>query len=111
MDLNLILQTLGKFFPNTNFNDAIGKAQQAIQGTPNNLLGVSQTARSLGVTPDFIDKLYSRYGSSMQARTICSVLGTTPEALKADADKIIGGGQPAEIPSRPATSAKFPRLK
>lgn len=111
MDVNAILQTLGRMFPNANLKDAVGQAQQAIQGTPDNLMGVAQTAKNLGITPDIVEKLYSRYGTSMQARAVCSVLGTTPEALKSDADRLIRGGTSVPAPSHSGGNSKFPRLK
>ena len=46
-------------------------------------------------------------------RAVCGLLGTTPEALKADAERILGGGQPpfqAPKSARKGTT-RFPRLK
>ena len=48
-----------------------------------------------------IDYIYEKYGKSVQARTICSMLGTTPEDLKSDAEKLLGTEE----------SKRFPRLK
>jgi hypothetical protein len=64
---------------------------------------VSQTAQRLGISPETVNDIYRRYGNTLQAKAVCRILGTTPEALKADADLIIG--------AKPATTSKFPRLK
>ena len=61
-----------------------------------------------------VDEIYHKYGRSMQARAVCGLLGTTPEALKADADKILGGGgnsAPKQLPGAGAPAKRFPRLK
>lgn len=115
MDISNVLATLARMFPGANLRDAVAKAQQAIAGTPDNLAGVSAAAGNFGLSADLINKIYSRYGQSAQARTVCAILGTTPEALKADADRIIGGtgaAAPARstVPSA-AEKKKFPRLK
>nr|DAF98452.1 MAG TPA: Thylakoid formation protein [Siphoviridae sp. ctwfx1] len=50
----------------------------------------------------------------MQAKALCGLLGTTPEALRSDANKILGGAQNAsQAPQKGKTgqSTKFPRLK
>nr|DAN93068.1 MAG TPA: Thylakoid formation protein [Caudoviricetes sp.] len=50
----------------------------------------------------------------MQAKALCGLLGTTPEALRSDANKILGGVQNAsQSPQKGKTgrSTKFPRLK
>nr|DAJ02078.1 MAG TPA: Thylakoid formation protein [Caudoviricetes sp.] len=50
----------------------------------------------------------------MQAKALCGLLGTTPEALRSDANKILGGAQNAsQAPqkSKAGHSTKFPRLK
>jgi hypothetical protein len=44
----------------------------------------------------------------MQAKMICRMLGTTPEAIKADAEKIVSGQAPAQTTG---TKTRFPRLK
>lgn len=113
MDMNNVLAAVGRMFPSVNLSGAVEKAQEAISGTPDSLDGVSAAARSLGLNRQALDSIYSRYGRTMQARALCGLLGTTPEALKADADKIIGRDS---IPSQPFTGAKqghskFPRLK
>lgn len=88
------------------------KAQQAISGTADSLDGVSAAARGLGLNAQTVNSIYSKYGNTMQARMICRMLGTTPEALKADADKIVGGGSaPAARSGKSAPSTRFPRLK
>lgn len=118
MEISTVLATLARMFPGVNLRDAVAKAQQAIAGTPDNLAGVSAAAGNFGLNADIVNKIYSRYGQSAQARTVCAILGTTPEALKADTDRIIGGVG-AAVPVRgsapPASTAaekkKFPRLK
>lgn len=90
------------------------RAQSAIKGTPDTLEGVQQAAQRLGIDARVVDSLYSRYGRTAQARALCGLLGTSPEALKADADKIISGAQNrAQTPqnAKAGASAKFPRLK
>ena len=50
----------------------------------------------------------------MQAKALCGLLGTTPEALRSDANKILGGAQNAsQAPQKGKAghSTKFPRLK
>lgn len=114
MDLNNILSMVGRMFPSANLSAAVEKAQQAISGTTDSLDGVSATARSIGLDTQVIDDIYNKYGKTMQARTLCSILGTTPEALKADADRIVGGGRtsiPTVQAQRPASQTRFPRLK
>lgn len=89
------------------------KAQEIVSQTPNSLDGVSAAAKNMGITQQGIDSIFDKYGSTMQARAICSLLGTTPEALKEDADRIVGGGQgpltPSQSPKQGGT--RFPRLK
>ena len=89
------------------------KAQEAINGTANSLDGVSATAQKLGLNRQMVEEIYRKYGSTMQARALCSLLGTTPEALKADAEKMLGGsGTPFQPPQNARQgAAKFPRLK
>lgn len=113
MDLNNVLAAVGRIFPSANLNGAVQKAQEAISGTPNSLDGVSSTARKLGITPQIVHEIYQKYGNTMQGRAVCGLLGTTPEALKDDAEKMLGAGQ---MPLQPVQSAqkgtpKFPRLK
>ena len=66
------------------------KAQEAINGTANSLDGVSATAQKLGLNRQMVEDIYRKYGSTMQGRAVCGLLGTTPEALKADAEKNAG---------------------
>lgn len=113
MNLDNVLAAVGRMFPSANLNGAVRKAQEAISGTADSLDGVSATARELGITPQAVNEIYRRYGSTMQGRAVCGLLGTTPEALKADAERILGGGQPpfqAPESARKATT-RFPRLK
>lgn len=64
------------------------KAEQAISGTADTLEGVQSTARRLGIDPNIANSLYARYGKTMQAKALCGLLGTTPEALRSDANKM-----------------------
>ena len=106
-------------FPSVNLGQAVNDAQNAMNGVPDTFEGVSQAASRLGINRGFINQIYNRYGTTMQAKAICKMLGTTPEALKADAEKIVGGGGTASAPTaRQAgpqnsggTTKKFPRLK
>ena len=113
MDLNAILSAVGKMFPSVNLNGAVQKAQQALQGTPDTLDGVSAVARSMGIDSQTVENIYQRYGQSMQAKMICKMMGTTPEAIKADADNILGASSSPKTnaPTFTGESKKFPRLK
>lgn len=114
MDLNQILETVGRMFPSANLRGAVDRAQEAIKGTPDTLEGVQRTAQRLGIDARVVDSIYTRYGRTAQARALCGLLGTSPEALKADADKIVGGAQNRSQPPQNAKaghSQKFPRLK
>ena len=75
---------------------------------------MQSTARRLGIDPIIANSLYARYGRTMQAKALCDLLGTTPEALRSDANKILGGTQNASQPpqnGKACRSTKFPRLK
>lgn len=115
MDAKKVLAALGRMFPSVNLNEAIQKADQAISGTENSLNGVTAAAHSLGLNSQMVQEIYTKYGNTMQGRMVCQLLGTTPEALKADADRIVGGSASGRFaPSAPASSpasTKFPRLK
>lgn len=92
----------------------MSRAEKAISGTPDTLEGVQATAQRLGIDARVVDSIFNRYGRTMQAKMVCGLLGTTPEALKADADKILGGAQKRAQPPQNAkagASARFPRLK
>jgi pantoate kinase len=103
MELGEILATVAKMFPNTNVRDAVEKAQQMLpRQIPNDFKEAQKIAKQIGLDSSMAQSIYERYGKSMQARTICSMFGTTPEALKADAEKLLG----AEEENR-----RFPRLK
>lgn len=99
-------------FPSANLGEAVQKANQAIQGTQDNLSDVSRVANSMGINKTMIDSVFQKYGNTMQAKALCSMLGTTPEALKKDAETIVGGGS-QNVPNNPVqnTSKRFPRLK
>lgn len=113
MDVNSVIAAVGRMFPSVNLNGAVQKAQEAINGTADSLDGVSATARNLGITPQAVNNIYRKYGNTMQGRAICGLLGTTPEALKDDAEKILGGGKKTLQPlqNAPQGTTKFPRLK
>jgi hypothetical protein len=103
-------------FPGTNLSAAAQKAQTALNGTPDNLAGVSAAAQRLGVNAQLVNGFFAKYGGTPQAQAICKMMGTTPEALKADADRIVGGqtGQPrtlADSHGQANTQTRFPRLK
>lgn len=114
MDMSNVLAAVGKMFPSVNLSGAAEKAQQAISGTQDSLDSVSAAARRLGLDAQTINGIYRKYGQTMQARMLCQMIGTTPEALKADADRIVGvsgasfsGPKAGQAPAR----TKFPRLK
>lgn len=109
MDMNTILSAVSKMFPSANLNGAVQKAREIMQGTPDTLSGASSVARQMGIDRAFINDMFNRYGNTMQARTICSMFGTTPEALRKDAEKIVSGSVPPS--SQPNNSTRFPRLK
>lgn len=113
MDVNSVRAALGKMFPGLKLNEAFSAAEQMMQGTPNSLDGARATAQKIGITQQTVNDIYNRFGKTMQGRAICGLLGTTPEALKADADMIVGGGQtPVKRPQNAAQSGtRFPRLK
>ena len=114
MDLKQIIAAASKMFPSADLQGAATKAEQAISGTADTLEGVQSTARRLGIDPNIANSLYARYGRTMQANALCGLLGTTPEALRSDANKILGGTQNASQPPQNGKawrSTKFPRLK
>lgn len=82
-----------------------------MQGTPDTLSGVSAVARKMGIDRASINSIFQKYGNTVQARAICSMLGTTPEALKSDAEKIVGGSAPSQPQQPPPAHNRFPRLK
>lgn len=116
MNLDNVLAAVGavgKMFPSVNLNEAAQKAQEAISGTADSLDSVSAAAQRLGISRQTVDDIYHRYGGTMQARAVCGLLGTTPEALRADAEKMLGGGRTPFQPHQDVRkgAAKFPRLK
>ena len=114
MDLKQIIAAASRMFPSADLQNAVQKAEQAISGTADTLEGVQSTARRLGIDPNIANSLYARYGKTMQAKALCGLLGTTPEALRSDANKILGGaqnGSPTPQKGNPGGSTKFPRLK
>ena len=105
-------------FPSVNLGQAVSKAQEITNGVPDTLDGVSKAAANLGIDRAFVQKFYNKYGNTAQARMICSMMGTTPEALKADAEKIVGAGgvqtqmtNPENTNTSGSAAKKFPRLK
>ena len=113
MNLDNVLAAVGRMFPSANLNGAVEKAQEAINGTANSLDGVSATAQRLGLNRQMVNDIYRKYGSTMQGRAVCGLLGTTPEALKADAERMLGGGSAPFQPPQNARqgTSRFPRLK
>lgn len=111
MDLNKILSAASRMFPSANLNGVAQKAQQMMQGTPDTLDGVSSAARKFGITQSAINDIFRKYGNTVQARAVCSMLGTTPEALKKDAERIVGGNGSNYTPNTQNVSKRFPRLK
>ena len=98
MDLKQIIAAASRMFPSADLQNAVQKAEQAISGTADTLEGVQSTARRLGIDPNIANSLYARYGKTMQAKALCGLLGTTPEALRSDANKILRTLQALELP-------------
>ena len=114
MGMEQILASIGKMFPGVNLQSAVQRAKKEINGTADTLEDCQSTARRLGIDSGIVNSIFQRYGKTMQARAICGLLGTTPEALKADADRIVGGTQDGSQHPQNAKaegSTKFPRLK
>ena len=102
MELGEILAIVAKMFPNANVKDAVEKARQMIPGQVNSFEDAQRIARQIGLNSELAQQIYDKYGKSAQARTLCGVFGTTPEALKEDADKLLGVRE---------ENKRFPRLK
>lgn len=114
MDMSKILSAVSRMFPSADLQKAAQEAEQAISGTADTLEGVQAAAHRLGLDAGVADAIYKRYGRTMQARAICGLLGTTPEALKADADKILTQSttwHSSAKNSQQGSKTKFPRLK
>lgn len=113
MELNSVLAAVGKMFPSANLNGAVQKAREALAETTNSLDGARATAKKFGITPQAVNEIYQKYGGTMQGRAVCGLLGTTPEALKADADMILSAGSASARPAQKSkqSTSKFPRLK
>lgn len=114
MDLKQIVAAASRMFPSADLQGAVQKAEEAISGTADTLEGVQSTAKRLGIDPNIANSLYARYGRTMQAKALCGLLGTTPEALRSDANKILGGAQNGSQTLqkwKTGGSTKFPRLK
>ena len=106
MELNEILAIVAKMFPNTNIKDAVEKAQQMLpRQIPKDFREAQKIARQIGLDSNMAQSIYEKYGKSVQARTLCGMLGTTPEALKEDADRLLGAQEQTKDAKR------FPRLK
>jgi len=104
MELAEIVSMVAKMFPNSNVRGALEQAKQLLpQHLPNDIKGAKEIARQLGMDGKMAQEIFDRYGKTVQARTICSMLGTTPEALKEDADRLLGEETREE--------RRFPRLK
>ena len=102
MNLQEIIALTSKMFPDNDIAGAINKAKTMLPANlPNNLQEAQKVAKQIGLDSQMAQAIYEKYGKSMQARTLCSMLGTTPEALKADADKLLGQEE----------NKRFPRLK
>jgi hypothetical protein len=81
-------------------------------GTADSLDGVGATAKRLGLDASTINNIYQQVGKTTQAKAVCSLLGTTPEALKADAERIVGGHDVSGNSGvRQSSQTRFPRLK
>ena len=103
MDLKQLLAAAARMFPSADLQGAAARAEQAISGTADTLEGVQSTARRLGIDPNIANSLYARYGRTMQAKALCGLLGTTPEALRSDANKYSAA---RKTPHRPRRRAK-----
>jgi hypothetical protein len=64
----------------------------------------------MGLNQNAINSIYQKYGNTVQGRAICQMLGTTPEALKADADMIVTG-QRRTLSDAGGQTKRFPRLR
>lgn len=103
MNIQEIIALTSKMFPGSDIAGALNKAKEMLPATlPDNLQDAQRIAKQIGLDSSMAKNIYEKYGKSVQARTLCSMLGTTPEALKADAEKLLG----AEEENR-----RFPRLK
>lgn len=115
LDVNAIMGAVSRMFPSANLSGVMQRAQNAIQGTPDTLEGAAQAAQRLGLNPQIVNDIFNKYGNTMQAQAICRMMGTTPAALKADADKLFQHTAPTTSPAaQPMTrqsTTKFPRLK
>lgn len=77
-----------------------------IQGTENDFASVQKKAREIGINPNFVNQIYQKYAGTPQAKMLCGLFGTSPEALKEDAMQMVG-----ENGKTSPTKNKFPRLK
>lgn len=113
MNLDNVVAAVTQMFPSVNLNGAIQKAQDVISKTPNDINSISAAARNLGITQNAVNEIYNKYGKTMPGRAICGILGTTPEALKADADMIVSGSkqQSYTANTHQNSGCGFPRLK
>lgn len=81
-----------------------------IQGTKNDLESVRAKANQIGINSGFVNSMYNKYANTPSAKIICSLLGTSPEAIKDDAINIVGGSTP-NTSIKKQNTPKFPRLK
>lgn len=109
-------------FPSANLPGAISKANELLDGVPDTFDGVSAAASKIGVDKQFVNDFYNQYGKTMPAKAVCRLLGTTPEALKSDAERIVSGSgarsqnntsnaRSGTVTNSGGTTKKFPRLK
>ncbi len=112
----MILSQLMKMFPgNQNeIQEAVKRASQAVQGATDDQAG--DIARNFGITEQGINELYNRYGSNPMAKTLLSLVGTSPEQLKQQGLNIVKSGgvnrpQSSNKSSSNSNKPKFPRLK
>lgn len=112
MNINALVQAASKMFPNAKVSEALNQAQQMTSGAGNNLDSVAGAAQKIGLNANFIQQFYSKFADTPQAKMICGMLGTSPEALRDDAMRMVNGGNGIPSTGKPATGMKkFPRLK
>lgn len=83
-----------------------------IQGTGNDLESVKRKANEIGLNSGFVNSVYQKYAGTPQAKMICRILGTSPDAILDDALNIVGSSSGSvRVQNSPKTTPKFPRLK
>lgn len=112
MNINALVQAASRMFPNAKVGEALNQAQQMTSGTGNNLNSVAGAAQKIGLNANFIQQFYSKFADTPQAKMICGMLGTSPEALRDDAMRMVNGEGGHTGAGKPVASMKkFPRLK